>query len=263
LNASGFETGIQWGVDMTSRKNTSKPALSLIAEAQLCVKLLDMFPLGTNDNETSTNEDNVQIIEIADEEKYQQFQEMLKLSIDANDYVQAFKILSEARDVVTASYLSEKSYRDLEVHFQINLANKLSKLGFIDVDKKMISTTFWAISSSGNLTLKGPPGVGKSFFSKTILPELWICDGQKPHVITIQPDRNMEISSLVADRGIRKGDTIVEEGQIADAIHFANNGRRVILILEEINQWPPKVLKDLNDFLEERKLARNIAAKLR
>lgn len=72
----------------------------------------------------------------------------------------------------------------------------------------------------------------------------------------------MDISSLVADRGLKKGDTIVEKGQIADAVNIANQGDRVILILEEINQWPPKVLKDLNDFLEERKLERKIAGKV-
>lgn len=186
---------------------------------------------------------------------------MLKSSIQSSDYVTAFKILAEARDFLIGNLISAKTYQELESIFNKNLKEKLLELGFVDVSGKILSTTFWAMVSSGNLALKGPPGVGKSFFSKVILPELWLQNGEKPHVITIQPDRNMDIASLVADRGIKKGDTIVEEGQIADAVNLANNNQRVILVLEEINQWPAKVLKDLNDFLEERKLERKIAGK--
>jgi len=178
-----------------------------------------------------------------------------------NDYVTAFKILAEARDFVTGNIISTKTYKQLESTFNKNLKEKLVELGFVDVSGKILSTTFWAMISSGNLALKGPPGVGKSFFSKAILPELWVQDHQKPYVLTIQPDRNMDIASLVADRGIKQGETIVEEGQIADAVSLANKGHRVILVLEEINQWPAKVLKDINDFLEERKLERKIAGK--
>ncbi len=186
---------------------------------------------------------------------------VLNNSIQSSDYVTAFKILAEARDFVSGNIISTKTYEQLESVFNKNLKEKLAELGFVDVSGKILSTTFWAMVSSGNLALKGPPGVGKSFFSKVILPELWLQTGEKPHVITIQPDRNMDIASLVADRGIKKGDTIVEEGQIADAVNLANNNQRVILVLEEINQWPAKVLKDLNDFLEERKLERKIAGK--
>jgi len=187
--------------------------------------------------------------------------EILHNYIDSDDYVAAFKLLSEARNFVMATVLSQKSYHKLESFFEKSLTAKLKTLGFVDVSGKILSTTFWAMMSSGNLALKGPPGIGKSFFSKVILPNLWMYKGKLPHVLTIQPDRNMDIASLVADRGIKKGDTIVEEGQIADAVNLANKGQNVILVLEEINQWPPKVLKDLNDFLEERKLERKIAGK--
>jgi hypothetical protein len=186
---------------------------------------------------------------------------VLDASIKANNYVASSKILSEARDFVMGNALSQESYEKLESFFNSKLTRKLRDLGFIDVSGKILSTTFWAMVSSGNLALKGPPGVGKSFFSKVILPNLWMFAGKLPRVITIQPDRNMDIASLVADRGIKKGDTIVEEGQIADAVNLANKGENVILVLEEINQWPPKVLKDLNDFLEERRLERKIAGK--
>ncbi len=198
---------------------------------------------------------------IKDKKKYEQFQTVLERAIEASDYVTAFKILAEARNFVIGDILSEQSYNLLESYYQKHLKIKLAELGFIDISEKIISTTFWAMISSGNIALKGPPGVGKSFFSKVVLPELWMQNGEKPHVITIQPDRNMDIASLVADRGIKKGDTIVEEGQIADAVNLANQGQRVILVLEEINQWPPKVLKDLNDFLEERRLERKLAGK--
>ncbi|MHA1131956.1 MAG: AAA family ATPase, partial [Candidatus Helarchaeota archaeon] len=196
-----------------------------------------------------------------DKKKYSQFMEILHNYIDSDDYVAAFKLLSEARNFVMATVLSQKSYHKLESFFEKSLTAKLKTLGFVDVSGKILSTTFWAMMSSGNLALKGPPGIGKSFFSKVILPNLWMYKGKLPHVLTIQPDRNMDIASLVADRGIKKGDTIVEEGQIADAVNLANKGQNVILVLEEINQWPPKVLKDLNDFLEERKLERKIAGK--
>ncbi|MBD3228239.1 MAG: AAA domain-containing protein [Candidatus Lokiarchaeota archaeon] len=198
---------------------------------------------------------------INDTEKRKKFSEVLKDSIKSNDYVSAFNVLLEAKEYVNAELLKKRSYNKLESDFNKALNKKLKELGFVDVSGKILSTTFWAVKSSGNLALKGPPGVGKSFFSKVVLPELWVLNGKKPKVITVQPDRNMDISSLVADRGLKKGDTIVEKGQIADAVNVANQGRRIILILEEINQWPPKVLKDLNDFLEERKLERKIAGK--
>lgn len=211
-------------------------------------------PLGT------ASEPKEEII-IDDKEKYHRFLDVIKDAIEENNYVRAYKILNEARDYVTANALAQKSFLKLEAEFNRNLKQKLESLGFVDVSGKILSTTFWAMNSSGNLALKGPPGVGKSFFSKGILPNLWVEKGYKPQVLVIQPDRNMDIASLVADRGIRKGDTIVEEGQIADAVNLTNKGRNTILVLEEINQWPPKVLKDLNDFLEERKLERKIAGK--
>ncbi|HUY00908.1 MAG TPA: AAA family ATPase [Candidatus Deferrimicrobium sp.] len=201
-------------------------------------------------------------LQINDKEKLKMFLDVLRDAVELNNYVNAYKILADARDFVMGILLSQKSYQELESFFKKNLDLKLNNLGFIDISGKILSTTFWAMVSSGNLALKGPPGVGKSFFSKVILPDLWICDGIKPKVITIQPDRNMDIASLVADRGIKKGETVVEEGQIADAVNLANKGQKVILVLEEINQWPPKVLKDLNDFLEERKLERKIAGKI-
>ncbi|MHA1269147.1 MAG: AAA family ATPase [Candidatus Helarchaeota archaeon] len=183
----------------------------------------------------------------------------MKKAIDMSNFVLAFNILCDSKDFLVGNKLSNRSYSYLNSLFERNLKKKLDSLGFIDISGKIVYTAFWAMRTSCNLVLKGPPGVGKSLFSKKILPELWVENSVKPYVITIQPDRNMEISTLVADRGIKKGDTIIEEGQIADAIKFANNGRRVILVLEEVNQWPPKVLKDLNDFLEERKLERKIA----
>ncbi len=198
---------------------------------------------------------------IHDKKKYKQFDEVLREAIKVNNYIEAYTILNDAKDFVTGNLLTEKSYLKLNLHFNKKLKEKLKTLGFVDVSEKILTTTFWAMVSSGNLALKGPPGVGKSFFSKVILPNLWMERDIKPQVLVIQPDRNMDIASLVADRGIKKGDTVVEEGQIADAVNLANKGRNVILVLEEINQWPPKVLKDLNDFLEERKLERKIAGK--
>lgn len=192
---------------------------------------------------------------------FRELKTVLNKKIRSDNYIEGFRVLIDARDFVVGGFLKEKSYQALEFAFNESLRKKLIELGFIDVSGKILSTTFWALISSGNLALKGPPGVGKSFFSKEILPNLWICDGNKPRVITIQPDRNMDIASLVADRGIKKGDTVVEEGQMADAVNLANEGKKIILVLEEINQWPPKVLKDLNDFLEERRLERKIAGK--
>ncbi|MHA1266685.1 MAG: AAA family ATPase [Candidatus Helarchaeota archaeon] len=201
------------------------------------------------------------VIPVGDTEKYTQFNNALMTAIEANNYVLAYQIINQARNFVTGEFLSEGSFKRLEKQFEEKLQQRLLDLGFVDISNKIVKTAFWAMVSSGNLALKGPPGVGKSFFAKEILPNLWIEEGEKPQVIVIQPDRNMDIATLVAERGIKKGDTVVEEGQIADAFHLANNGKNVILILEEINQWPSKVLKDLNDFLEERKLERKIAGK--
>ena len=215
----------------------------------------------TETEELPENEINEIPGKVEDKEKKEKFLSVLNNSILTNDYVTAYKILAEARDFVTGNIISTKTCKQLESIFNKKLKEKLIELGFVDISGKILSTTFWAMISSGNLALKGPPGVGKSYFSKAILPELWVQNRQKPFVLVIQPDRNMDIASLVADRGIKQGETIVEEGQIADAVNLVNRGHRVILVLEEINQWPAKVLKDINDFLEERKLERKIAGK--
>jgi len=180
-------------------------------------------------------------------------------SIKENDYYTGYCIINEIKEFKTLGTISDKDFKKLEEIYFKKLKNKLKKLRFVDVSNKILPTTFYCMSQTANLALRGPPGVGKSFFAKKILPELWKKENRIPTVITIQPDRNMDVASLIVEKGLKEGSTVPEEGQIYDAMELARLGNRVILVLEEINQWPTKVIKDLNDFLQERRIEKKIS----
>ncbi|MHA1144560.1 MAG: AAA family ATPase [Candidatus Helarchaeota archaeon] len=194
-----------------------------------------------------------------DGEIFQAFDSRLTSCIEENDFLTSYELINEAKEFVDAGKLTKKSLNLLRSFYEKKIEKKLEELGFVDVSNKILSTTFYCMTQSCNLALRGPPGVGKSFFAKSVLPHLWVQDGELPTVMTIQPDRNMDVASLIVEKGLKEGSTVPEKGQIHDAMTKANDGKRVILVLEEINQWPPKVLKDLNDFLQERRIEKKIS----
>ena len=189
----------------------------------------------------------------------QKVQKYLEKSMKESDFYAGYCIINEIKELKSLGTMSDKEYDKLEKKYYKKLKDKLKKLRFVDVSNKILPTTFYCMSQTANLALRGPPGVGKSFFAKKILPELWKQDKNSPTVITIQPDRNMDVATLIVEKGLKEGSTVPEEGQIYDAMKLARIGNRVILVLEEINQWPTKVIKDLNDFLQERKIEKKIS----
>ncbi len=204
--------------------------------------------------EKKISKENKEKLELA-----KQFGFLLEDAIKEDDYFTSYLLISEIKEFKSLEKIMEEDSKKLEDKYEKKLQEKLTQLKFVDVSNKIIATTFYCMRQTSNLALRGPPGVGKSYFAKSILPELWKKNGTFPHVITIQPDKNMDVASLVVEKGLKEGSTVPEKGQIHDAMTLAKEGKRIILVLEEINQWPTKVIKDLNDFLQERRIEKKIS----